>query len=256
MAHQTTRHWLTLIQLLIKRELKIRYRSSFFGYLWSMLNPLLTMLVLTAVFSYAMRVQLPNYPIYLLSGILCWNVFNQSVMNGVGGIVGNAPLLKKVRVPSWVFPTATIGSAYVHMILALAPFAIISIAMGVYPNWSTLQFPLVLILFFIFIEGVVLLLSSLNVFFRDIGHVLEPILQLGFYASPILYPLEVVPPHFQIFIKMNPMYYFLEGFRFSIYDPQTIPVLTWALMTVVSVVSIGLGVIVYKKCEHRFLYHI
>ncbi len=248
--------WYSLVILLIKRDLKVRYRSSFLGYLWSMLNPLLTMAVLTVVFSYAMRVQMEHYAIYILSGLLCWNMFAQSAQLGVNAIVDNASLLKKVSVPHWVFPTATIGSAAVHSFFALVPYFVIALAVGFEFHWGFLQLPFVVLLFFIFIEGIVLTLSTLNVFFRDVGHVLDPILQLVFYGSPVLYPLSVLPEKFQMIIQLNPITHFLEGFRSSLYSSPPLNLETWGILIALAFISFLIGSVSFTRSKDAFLYYI
>ena len=250
------RPWLELVELLIRRDLKIRYRSSVLGYLWSMLNPLLMMLILTAVFSHAMKVTSEHFSVYLISGILCWNIFSQSVNLGTNSFVVNASLLKKVRVPSWVFPTATIGSACVHGAFAFLPYVGIALATGFKFSWTLLQLPFVFVLFFIFLEGVVLTTSTLNVFFRDVGHVMEPVLQILFYASPVLYMPDVLPEQYRTFLYFNPMFYFLNGFRSSLYSTGPLGLQDWMTLAAIAALSITVGSLTYERLRRRFLYHV
>jgi ABC-type polysaccharide/polyol phosphate export permease len=252
----TYSHWINLVLLLIKRDLKVRYRGSFLGYVWSMLNPLFMMAILSFVFSHAMRVKMEFYPIYILSGILVWNFFAQSANNGVRAFIDNASLLKKVRIPSWVFPTAIIGSASVHMAFALVPYLVIAQVIGFQFSWGMVQLPAILLLFFIFTEGVVLVISSLNVFFRDLGHVLEPLLQLVFYGTPIIYPISVIPENFRFIIELNPMTHFMEGFRSSLYISPFLGWSDWLLLAGVAGGALGMGLFIYHKSRDRFLYYI
>lgn len=248
--------WTALVSLLVRRELKIRYRDSVLGYLWSMMNPLLMMTILSIVFSHAMRVNMHHYPLYILSGLLCWNLFLHSTSNGVSGILNNASLLKKVKVPSWIFPTATIGSASLHTLLALVPYFLIALVLDLPLGWQIVQLPLVFAVYFVFIEGVVLTLSSLNVFFRDVGHVIDPVLQIVFYATPVLYPPSVVPDQYRTFLQLNPVVHFAGAFRSSLYDFQVISPIEWAVMVACAAFSLLLGLFVYKRSEDRFLYYI
>jgi ABC-2 type transport system permease protein len=254
--HQSFLNWVQLITLLIKRDLKVRYKSSVLGYIWSMLNPLLFMSVLTFVFTHAMRVQMDYYPLYILSGLLCWNIFAQSANLGALSLIDNASLLKKVSVPSWVFPTAVLGSAALHSCLAFLPFVLIALFMGFKFSICLVQLPLVLIIYFLFIEGVILVLGSLNVFFRDIAHVLEPVLQLIFYMSPILYPLSIIPEHYKFILLLNPMYYFLHAFRAGIYTHTWLSIIDWLTILGLSIISISAGLFVFHKSKNRILYYI
>ena len=163
MIEALDKRWIYIVKILVKRDLKIRYRNSILGYAWSMLNPLLMMTVITIVFSTAFRGgKIPHYPIYILSGLICWNMFAQSTMGGVNGIVHNAPLLKKVKVPSWVFPTSIIGSASLNVLFSLAPYVAIAYAVGLPFPVNIWQLIPLFIIFFIFIEGVVLILSAMT----------------------------------------------------------------------------------------------
>lgn len=248
--------WLELVGLLVRRDLKIRYRASFLGYLWSMLNPLFMMLILTVVFSHAMKITVEHFSVYLISGILCWNMFSQSINLGTNSFVANAALLKKVPVPSWVFPTATIGSACVHGAFAFLPYIGIALYSGFGFDWTILQLPFVFVLFFFFLEGLVLTTGTLNVFFRDVGHVIEPVLQILFYASPVLYLPEILPEGYRTLLQFNPMYHFLKGFRSALYSTGPLSLADWTILGALAITSITIGSMTYERLRRRFLYHL
>jgi ABC-type polysaccharide/polyol phosphate export permease len=249
-------HWHSVVFLLIARDFKVRYRASFFGYLWSMLNPLLMMAVLSLVFSFALKQDIPRYPAFILSGLVFWNLFSQSIHLGKNCFLDNASLLKKVKVPAWVFPTAVIGSSFVHAGLALIPYFGIAGFLGVTFNIALLQVPALLILYFIFIEGIVLALGSLNVFFRDLGHMTEPILQIAFYATPIIYPVSALPPKYQWVMQFNPLAHYIEGFRASLFEGSLLSSMTWLKIIAIAFFSFVAGQIVFKSTRNRFLYYI
>ena len=221
-----------------------------------MLNPLLMMIILTIVFSHAMKVTTEHFSVYLISGILCWNIFAQSINIGTSSLVVNAPLLKKVPVPGWVFPTATIGSACVHGAFAFLPYVGIALFTGFKFDWTLLQLPFVFVLFFLFLEGVVLTTSTLNVFFRDVGHVMEPVLQILFYASPVLYMPEILPETYRSLLALNPMYYFLNGFRSALYSSGPLSISDWTVLIGLAAASITVGTLTYERLRRRFLYHL
>ncbi len=249
-------HWFSVVGLLVKRDLKVRYRGSILGYLWSMLNPLLMMGILSIVFSYAMRVQVESYPAYVLSGIVAWNLFAQSINLGVNCFLDNSSLMKKVRMPAWVFPTAIVSSASIHAFLALIPYLVLAHFLSVQLGWAFLQLPIVFGLFYIFIEGIVLVTASLNVFFRDIGHVVEPILQIVFYATPIIYPFEMIPDKWAFVLKLNPLYYFMEGFRACLYSEELLSVTSLLMMCGLALFSLMIGLFVFARSRDKFLYYI
>lgn len=247
-------NWFHLVSLMVKRDLKVRYRGSLLGYAWSMLNPLISMLVLTAIFSHVVRVETRNYPLFVLSGLICWNLFSQGVSSGVHAIINNSYILRKVSVPSWVFPTASLSSAAMNAGLALLPYFMIALWFKDLPTLSLIQIPLVFILFYLFAHGVVMALSSLNVLFRDIGHMMDPILQIAFYGTPILYGFELVPAKIQMLMKLNPAFHFIEAWRTALYDHAWVSIPQWALMATLAMVSLLIGRFVYQKLKKDFIY--
>ena len=249
-------HWLSFIGLLVKRDLKIRYRESVLGYLWSMLNPLLTMTILTLVVGKALRLEQPHYPVYVLSGLLCWNLFSQGVATGVHSVVNNGMLLRKVKVPALVFPTASISSAAVNMLLSFLPFFAVSRFVGQPLSIKVLQVLPVVVVYFFFIEGIVLFLSSVNVFFRDVGHVIENVLQILFYATPIMYPVRLLPDSYRFLIEMNPVYFYVKGFRAALYENQFIALSEWCVMFGTAALIFTVGYWQFRRVEQRFHYYL
>jgi ABC-type polysaccharide/polyol phosphate export permease len=239
---------------MVKRDLKVRYRGSLLGYAWSMLNPLLSMTVLAAIFSHVVRIDTASYPLYVLSGLIAWNMFAQSVGAGVNSIINNSFILRKVAVPSWVFPTASISSAALNSVLALVPYLIISLIMRHPLTMTFIQLPIILMLYILFIHGIVMVLSSLNVLFRDIGHVVEPVLQIVFYGSPVLYAPSVIPEKIRNLLVLNPISHFIEAVRAALYNGQWLTLQQLLLLTMLAVVSPLLGRLVYQKTRNNFIY--
>jgi ABC-2 type transport system permease protein len=249
-------NWFHLISLMVRRDLKVRYRESVLGYAWSMLNPLLSMAVLATIFSHVVRVDTKSYPLFVLSGIICWNLFSQGVSSGVHAIVNNAFILRKVAVPSWVFPTASLSSAALNAALALIPYVLISLWMKNPPGVGALQLPFVFVLFYLFAHGMVMMLASINVLYRDIGHVIDPVLQILFYGTPILYQISSMPEKLQLFMKFNPALHFVDSWRLALYENQWISIERWLLLSVLAVASVLLGRLVYQRMKGEFLYSI
>lgn len=247
-------NWLSLVGLMVKRDLKVRYRGSLLGYAWSMLNPLLSMAVLATIFSHVVKIDTANYPLYVLSGIIAWNMFAQSVGTGVNAIINNSFILRKVAVPSWVFPTASISSAALNSVLALIPYTIITLVLGHKLTVALVQLPLVLALYILFIHGLVMIISSLNVLFRDVGHVVEPVLQIVFYGSPILYAPSIIPEKVQNLLLLNPVAHFIEAVRAALYTGQWLTVEQLVTLGALAVVSPLIGRFVYLKTRDSFIY--
>jgi len=247
-------NWIHLVKLMVKRDLKVRYRGSMLGYAWSMLNPLLSMTILAAIFSHVVKIETEHYPLYVLSGLIAWNMFAQSVGAGVHSIVNNSFILRKVAVPSWVFPTASISSAVVNSVLALLPYGLISLFLKHPLSLTLIQLPLIFVLYFLFIHGVVMILSSLNVLFRDVGHVVEPVLQILFYGSPVLYAANVVPEKIRELLILNPVAHFIEAVRAALYSGQWLSAQQLFILTLLALLSPLLGRLVYQRTRDGFIY--
>ena len=255
-SESKTKLWLGLVLLLVKKELKVRYKGSVFGYMWSMLNPLLYMCVLAFVFSHMMRFKTENYTLFILTGILAWNIFLQGVVLGSSSIVNNASLLKKVRVPATIFPAASVGSCLVNFLLAMVPFLIISLAITKSVPFYIVLVPLVLIPYAVFVFGIGLTLGSLNVMFRDISHMLEPILNMVFYATPIIYPPETIPERFRWLLNANPIATYIKVIRALLYERELPDATSIVLIFVFALVSLGCGLFVHSRTKNKFIYRL
>ena len=246
--------WSNLIALLVKRDLKVKYRGSILGYFWSLLNPILMMSVLTFVFSHVAKFEIENYPVFVLSGLIVWNLFSQSILPGTQAIVANAGLLRKVAVPGWVFPSATVATNLVNFFLTFTGFLGISVLTQHSVSLHALQAPVVILLLAGFTIGVILFLATLNVFFRDVGFLLDSAVQMLFYATPILYSPESVPEKFKLILKLNPVSWFIVSFRNAIYDHQLVPIQTWVLLCILTALSLLVGIKFYAKHRNALIY--
>jgi ABC-type polysaccharide/polyol phosphate export permease len=250
------RTWLDLVWLLVQRDLRVRYRGSFLGYLWSMMNPLLYMGIMMFVFSHLMRFKVENYGSFILSGILAWNLFLQSLGIGVHSIVANGALLRKVKVPATLFPAASVCSVCVNFVLALGPYLIIAFFTGVKLTGWVLALPLILAPYLVFIFGVVLIVSTLNVRFRDVGHVMEPILTMGSYATPVFYPIEMLPERYQHIIRLNPLAHYVGTMRDVLWSGVFPPLAELATIYGLAALAFVVGVLVYRKNRDGFIYNL
>ncbi len=248
-------HNFELIKLLVKRELKVKYRDSFLGYLWSMLNPLLFMIIISFVFSFMVK-GIPDYNLFILASILFWNFFSLTLNSGTTAIVRNALLLQKVRVPMWIFPIVPAGLAITNFILSLIPYWLLFAWQKhtIPPQlWLT---PVVMALAMVFGCGIVLGLSSLNVFFRDISHILEPLLTLLFYATPIIYDRNTpnIPNYVRQLLELNPLTHFIEAFRATILGQGHVSVMELLVLVCLSATAVLFGGAVYKSCRQRVIF--
>jgi ABC-type polysaccharide/polyol phosphate export permease len=184
-----------LLYNLVARNLKVRYKNSLLGILWSLLNPLLMMLVFTFVFKVLSgSSELQAYPAFILSGLLAWNLFQASVMGAIGSIVGNAHLIKKVFFPREVLPIAVVLSNLVNYLLALPVYFILATVLGRAPTAWAVLLPAVILVQLIFTLGISFILATVNVFYRDTQIVMEVVMLAWFFMSPVFYSITEVAP--------------------------------------------------------------
>ena len=247
-----------LLRNLTIRELKVRYKRSTLGFLWTLLNPLLMMAVFTVIFTYVfVPGKVSWFPIYFLSGYLPFAFFQASVQVGTGSIIGNANLVKKVYFPRSVLPLSVVLSQVVHLVLGLG---VLLVAETIIFKWDQsfdwwwylpiLVFAVVLLS--IFATGVTFLLSAANTYFRDIQEFMGVAFLLWFYATPIIYDPTVFPPSIQKILQINPLYWYVELFRSALYTTR-LPGLTTVLMCVGwAAVSLIGGWMVFEKLSAEF----
>lgn len=256
---QITNHlsYRDLLWQLIKRDLKLKYRRSFLGYCWSVLNPLFTMVILAVVFSQMFQRSIPNYPVYLISGQVCFNFMTQTTNLAMASITGNAALLKKVYVPKYIFTLAKVSSGLFDFIFTLAALFIVMLFTGAPFSAYLLWIPLIALQLYIFILGVGLILAVTDVFFRDIQYIYHVMTTAWMYLTPLFYPFESLSPRLRWAIEcFNPMYLYVHAFRqVCMYGAQIdfgyfIRGWIWALGMLV------VGIIVFKKKQDDFILYI
>lgn len=204
----------SLIKNLVLKDLKLKYRGSVLGVVWSLLRPLLMIVVYTLAFKYVVRIKMENYVFFLFIGLLPWNFFQGAVMASTGSITDNGNLIKKVLFPRATLPIATVLFNLAQFLLALAVFLLLFLLFGNLPlNWVVLLFFPLIALHLLFTVGIALILSSLTSSFRDIVHLTEVGLLLIFWVTPIIYPITMVPANFQYLMKINPLASFAIAYQ-------------------------------------------
>ncbi|MEK6589309.1 MAG: ABC transporter permease [Nitrospinota bacterium] len=245
-----------LLKNLVIKELKLRYKRSFLGFFWTMLNPLMMMIILTIVFSQLMRFDMKNFAIFLLCGLLPWNYFSQSISMATTSLISNANLINRVYIPKAIFPLSIIFSNMVNMVLSLIPLFLLMIIIGVRIQPSILLIPVLLLNLMFFTAGISLFISCLNVFFRDFTHMIEIIITAWFYVTPIIYPLEKIPAQYEMFFKLNPLIYIIGNFREVIFYGR-IPDFSFMLNSLfASVISFVMGYWYFYKNEKQIIFYI
>ena len=251
-----------ILQQLVSKDFKLRYRRSVLGVVWSVLNPLLMMIVMSFVFSYFLRgSSVENYPLYLIVGNITFSLMNESTSAGLRSIIDAAPLLKKVRVDRWVFPVQKVFSAAFNFSFSLIAVAVVMLFFRVVPTWHIVWTVPALALLMVFCMGISLLIGSLAVFFRDMIHLWSVVITAWTYLTPIFWDLSLLTgssaPWFVIaVVKLNPMYNYLEMMRCAIvYQTSPDPAVI-ALCAVWAVALLALGFFVFRRTEHKFILYI
>lgn len=228
-----------LLRNLIVRDLKVRYKNSILGVLWSLLNPLLMMIVFSLVFGVLVNNDIRQYSVFFLVGLMPWNFFSGAVLSGANSIVSNAHLVKKVYFPRELLPVATLMSNLVNFFIALGVLVVFIYATGIGLTVHAVWVPLLIITQLIFTLGLIFLLGSLHVFYRDIMMILDVLMLAWFFLTPIMYPLsrfgqettilgiELLPA--QVMRWVNPMASIIDGYR----------TVLWGTMDSAGVVSPG-----------------
>jgi ABC-2 type transport system permease protein len=249
-----------LFSNLTLRELRSKYKRSFLGWAWSLVNPLANMIVYTIVFRYFLRIPTANftghpsglqvYALFLLCAMLPWNFFQVSVSSCIGSLTGNASLIKKTYFPRQLLPGAAVGAAIVTHFIEMGLLVVALLAFG---NWRTVIFlPFVLLLSMfmaLFALGFGLMLSALNTYFRDIEHFMSIIFLAWLYLTPIIYPISVVPATYQNLLKLNPMTDATLSYRAVLYDGRLPGALQFSYFAIWAIIALIVGLIVFNRLE-------
>lgn len=249
-------HYSFLIEQLVARDFKVKYKRSLLGYLWSFLNPLFTMLVQYIVFSTVFRFGIDNFPVYLLSGNIIFGFFTEAVGQGLMSIVGNASLITKVYVPKYIYPITKVFSASINLWISLIPLLMVTLITGEKLNLTILLLPYALICLLIFCTGVVLILSAINVFFRDVQYLWNIVSLVWMYATPIFYPADIIPEKWKIILTLNPIYQVITFMRSILMNGVSPAPEVYINCFVGATISLLLGVIVFKKTQDKFVLYI
>ena len=261
MRHYISKENRALISELVRTDFKLRYQGSVLGYAWSLLRPLLLFVILYIVFVKFLKLgtSTPHYPVYLLLGIVIWNFFLEMTTQSLGSIVGRGDLIRKIRIPRWIIIFSSSLSAVINLLLNMVVIIIFMILNHVDLLVTTLWLPVILLEVYLFALGISLFLSALFVKFRDIGYIWEVILQAGFYLTPILYPLSLIPNvAFQKIILLNPMAQAIQDARWSSITHETLIPHTvfqggWYMYVPFALVIITLiGGLIYFRKESKY----
>jgi ABC-type polysaccharide/polyol phosphate export permease len=237
---------------LILREITVRYKRSIIGFGWMWLNPLISMAIFTIVFSRLFSFQ-KNYSLYVIVGLLAWNLFSLGTVQGIQSLIANGPLMRKVYIPKALFPIASVTSNLVNLLLSLIPLFLYMAVIGAPFSRHMVWLPVAILTLYIFAIGFALSIGTLNVFFRDVQFFYEAGLSVWFYATPIFYPPQIIPEEWRFILHANPMYSIIEAFRDPLYSATApnVPALLTSLAAAIATFLFGWWV--FHRFEERFI---
>lgn len=246
-----------LLEQLVMRDIKLKYRRSFLGYLWSVLNPLGTMVVVALIFAQIFRFEIVNYPAYLITGQVLFNFVLEATNQGITSITGNAALLKKTYVPKYIFTVSKVTSSLVNLLFSMIALFLVLVLTHTSITWYALLFPFVILQLYIFCLGLGLFLAQAAVFFRDVQYIFGVLTTLWMYATPIFYPISVVPETMaKIIMVANPLTGYLIQFRSLLVYGQ-MPSSEIVLFGIFwSVAMLLLGLVTFHANQDKFILYI
>lgn len=245
-----------LLMELVTRDIKTKYRRSILGVLWTLLNPLLMMLVLSVVFSHIFKFQVENYPLYILSGQVVFNFFSESTSSAMSSIINNAPLIKKVYIPKYLFTLSRVASSVVNVMASFCALIVVMVFSGIELNFTVLLLVVPMGILIIFSMGIGLLLATVAVKFRDIIHLYGVLITALTYLTPVIYPISILSAKIRFFVELNPLTGILNMFRnLMIYN--TLPTVGQLLTSVtIAIGTFLLGLFVFYKNQDKFILNI
>lgn len=245
-----------ILKTLVGKDFKVKYRRSVLGVVWSVLNPLLMMIVMSAVFSYMFRFNIENFPLYLILGQIMFSLMSDATSGAMQSIIGAASLIQKIRIEKMVFPLEKVIFSLVNFLFSAIAAVAVMIYFQVIPTWDILFLPLLIVYVVAFSAGLGLILASLAVFFRDVIHLWSVVLTAWTYATPLFYPVELLPEILQQAIQFNPMYQYILYFR-NIMMYNITPTIEQNLICIaMAAISLALGIWVFRKTEHKFILYV
>lgn len=241
-----------LIKNLVISDLKVKYQSSALGFAWSMLNPLLMMIVLYAVFNNVFRFEQEHFALYLLIGIISWRFLVNGTMTAMSSIVGKPSLVTKIYIPREILTFSMTMSAFISSILEFAVMIPLLLILGASLSTTILLFPIIHFLYFIMVYGISLALASLYVYFRDLNQIWDILIQMGFYMAPIVYPMSLVPEKYMAYYMLNPITRLMIMYRDVLLYGIIPSASDFLIVAGFGFVFLAVGSAIFRKLSPRF----
>lgn len=245
-----------VLRQLIHQQITMRYRRTFFGFLWTLLNPLLNMAIIAVVFSLVMKFQVNEYAIFLFAAMIPWSVFSNSLNQGGGALLANESLFKKIYLPKQLFVISVVISTLVDSLLSTACLFIIALILGAKISSALFFLPVAFLLLVMFSLGVTFILSIVTVYYRDVQYLIGVVLQALYFATPIIYPITAIPEKFHVIFTWNPLVYYIDLFRSPIYSGTLPEIQSLIICSVCSLLSIIFGIIYFRRNDAKVIFRL
>jgi len=241
-----------LARNLVKKEFKLRYRNSVLGFLWSLFNPLGMMTILTVVFSVFLKSDIRNFPVFILVALLPWRFFSISTSNALWSIVGNAPLVTKVYFPRQILVLSSNLANFLGSCMEFVVLLPLMLLLGMKMTYFIVFLPVILLLELILVFGISLSLAALNVYYRDINQLWDLTLQIGFFVTPILYGISLIPDKYLVAYSLNPLARVIESVRRILFYGVMPTIWDFLILFVSGIFFTVLGYLIFQRLEPRF----
>lgn len=247
-----------LMEQLISRDFKVKYKRSVLGILWSLLYPVLTMGVMALVFTNIFKMAMPgvSYLAYLMTGLVIFNYFSEATNLAMSSVVANFSLINKVYLPKYIFPLQKCIFVLINFALSLIPLYAIILLTGTGLSFTHLLLPFIYLTLFLFTAGFAFMLSTVSVFLRDMFYIYGVILTLWQYLTPIMYDISYIPERFVFILKLNPLYWYVSASRDIILFHRIPSLTSWIAMLGFALFFLSAGVFFFRRYQNRFIYYV
>lgn len=246
-------YWRDLLRELVIRDLKVRYKNSVLGFAWSMVNPLLQLLVYYVVFSYLLPRDIPRYAAFIFVGLLVFIWFQNGLFQAATAVTGNRELVRRPGFSTSILPLVPVLTNLINFVLSLPIVLVVLWFEGATPGWGLLAVPFLIVIEFLFILGMSYLVASVNVIFRDTEHLLSVLMRLWFFLTPIFYDSDILPDRIQPYYRLNPMVTLVQNFRAALMGDTAV---SWSALFMPFLLSVILLVVsfqIYQRVRFRFI---